>query len=87
VSEQFVFGQQIGKRTAIDRNERKTPSGAQVVNGPRDELLPRAGFTANKHGGGTVACDPLDGAQQLKKHWRLANEGNAGTYGARTNVC
>ena len=51
--EKLTLQQVLGKDTAIHRDERPLP-GAAFVNGAGDQLLARAAFPENQHGGLTV---------------------------------
>jgi hypothetical protein len=49
MAEQLVFNKVKGNRTAIDNNERLTCPAAQIVYGPRTQLLTRASFAGDEN--------------------------------------
>jgi len=73
VAEKFAFQQSGGDRSAVELHERAALARAQFVNGSRNQLFARAGFTADQDGR-VGRCDRSDFFQYVAKRLALADD-------------
>src|SRR5690348_16775153 len=73
MSKQFVFDKRIWNRTAVDRNERKLASRAEVMHGAGGQLLACAGLALYEDGGVALG-DAGNNGERPAERGRLANQ-------------
>src|SRR6185436_5431682 len=73
VAEKFAFQQSGGDRSAVELHERAALARAQFVNGSRNQLFARAGFTADQDGR-VGRRDRFDVLEHLAKRLALADD-------------